>query len=264
MPTLIPPHPDSARADAGPPRPQPAGAGGRVHPVCAVGRAVDLMRALGDQGTPMRLSDLCRRTGMPKSTVHRLLGTLMDTGVVRRVDTLYSLAQSPIEGWPDSGEVRDVRRKFAPYVGDLYFITRQTVGLAILHEGEAVFLERISGKHGVWTSVDETRRIAAHRCAAGRLLMSYGPAAMRFTPGTAVDPGRLHAELARIRRDGFAFNHCDSAPGVCCLAVPMPALPGLPRAALSITGFAVEMDSALALRSLRMVAGTAARDLNVR
>jgi DNA-binding IclR family transcriptional regulator len=222
------------------------------------------MRTLGDQGTPMRLSDLCRRTGMPKSTVHRLLGTLMASGVVRRVDTLYCLAQSPIEGSPDAAEGRDVRRKFAPYVGDLYFITRQTVGLAILQEGDAVFLERISGKHGIWTSVDETRRIAAHRSAAGRLLMSFGPAAMRFPPGTVTEPGRLHAELVRIRREGFALSYSDSSPGVCCLAVPMPALPGLPRAALTITGHAVEMDSALALRSLRLVAGTAARDLNVR
>src|ERR1700754_1303246 len=48
---------------------------------------LELLRVLGRA----RLADLTRESGLPRTTVHRLMGQLADVGAVERIDARYRL-----------------------------------------------------------------------------------------------------------------------------------------------------------------------------
>jgi IclR family acetate operon transcriptional repressor len=80
--------------------------------------------------------------------------------------------------------------------------------------------------------INEGDRMQLHASAAGRVLMAYGPDALRekilggdwlerFTPRTIVDPEKIKAELYLIRERGYAINRGQRKLEVAALAAPI-------------------------------------------
>jgi len=138
-----------------------------------VKKAFALLDALRAAGCAMRLSDLSRRTGLTKSTVHRLLAILLDTGLVMRVGTHY---QATLDGGLSMVQSLGVEKRslaaLAPYLADLHRRTGLTASLAVLHGATAVFPHRVHAHHSPWTTSDDTGANQAQHCAAGRLLLA--------------------------------------------------------------------------------------------
>ena len=65
----------------------------------------------------------------------------------------------------------------------------------------------------------------------------------RRAPRTIIAPGLLHAELARIRERGVAYEREESGVGVTCVAAPVLDADGRALAALSITGWVNRFDA---------------------
>ena len=62
--------------------------GGRVQ---SIEKAVRILELLAEAGEPMPLREIARRTGLPKSTLHGIISTLRETGLVEQsaVDGCY-------------------------------------------------------------------------------------------------------------------------------------------------------------------------------
>ncbi|MEU1161337.1 uracil phosphoribosyltransferase [Streptomyces sp. NPDC005921] len=56
----------------------------RQLPKSVLARGALLLRACGDAGTALSLAELAQRSGLPKPTVHRLVGELVRLGLVER------------------------------------------------------------------------------------------------------------------------------------------------------------------------------------
>ena len=54
-------------------------AGGRVQ---SIEKAVKILEILAETGAPMPLREIARRTNLPKSTLHGIISTLRQTGLV--------------------------------------------------------------------------------------------------------------------------------------------------------------------------------------
>jgi DNA-binding IclR family transcriptional regulator len=225
----------------------------------SIGKALMVFAALREGGTPMRLTELSVRTGIAKSTTHRMLCALTSAGLVVRVGSHYQPAPT---AWPKSGAHRDVLRQVAPFLGDLLVRTGMTASLAVLDGAELEFVHRVYGHRHVWGPADDTGRMPAHLCAAGRLLLAYDETAARnlirladLGPSEAAELG---GDLMRIRQRGFAeLTGTDDAIG---LAVPL-RLPRPPVVALVVEGAGGPADRARALLWLRRVADAATREV---
>jgi DNA-binding IclR family transcriptional regulator len=200
-------------------------------PAAAIDKAMTLFDALRSANTAMRLSDLSRRTGLPKSTTHRMLSALMTSGLVVRFGVGYAAAD---RSTTTVDMPRNLLRRLSPYVGDLFMRTRLTSGLAVLDGADVVFAHRVHSHHDMWLPSDDSGRARAHRTAAGRLLLSRD---LRAACDAATEWGiaaeeaaDLCRDLLRIRERGFAVAERD---GVICLAV---ALPTASAVALTVRG----------------------------
>jgi IclR family transcriptional regulator, acetate operon repressor len=228
-------------------------------PTSTTVRAIALHAVMMTAGTVMGLSDISRRAGIPKSTTHRLLGSLQAAGLVSRLGKGYRAVEQ--FGGPPRVVVRhrDLLHGLAPFVADLAMNLGVTAELAVLDGVEVVSAHRVHG-HGVpWTAHDETDRVPANRTAAGRVLLARDPRS--FCDAAAIwkmpseEAAALSRDLAEIRRRGYAVT---TEHGLTNLAVPLPLKAGQPLVALGARGHTARMSSARALHTMRGVVSSAA------
>jgi len=147
---------------------------------------------------------------------------------------------------------RGLREVAAPFLTDLFEATRQTVHLAVRDRDEVVYVQKIDGRRGPAMPSRVGGRMPTYCTGVGKALLAFSPpddiAAVlgkdlhRRTARTVVAPGLLVSELARVRAQGVAVEHEESTIGVVCVAAPILAPAGNAVAAVSVTGWASDMD----------------------
>jgi DNA-binding IclR family transcriptional regulator len=231
------------------------------HSSGVIGKAFALLTVLRSTSGTMRLSDLSRKTGLPKSTTHRLLSDLLASDAVIRVGTDYKAARHSDNDL--AGSYRTLQRKLAPYLGDVLIRTGLTASLAVLDETEVVHLQTVHGHDDTWGAIDDSGRGCAYTTAAGRVLMAFDRAATRRVVATSrLNPGdaaNLHRDLVRIRRDRFAMMRTDQ--GTTCIAVPLLGALGHPRVALTVKGRSERIRPERVVYWLHRVADEATREI---
>jgi len=113
----------------------------------AVDKALTLLKSLAEQDSEIGVSELARRTGLTKSTAFRLLGILQRNDIVERVGSDYRLGTQLFDiGTRVYGPTSVLlRERLLPYLTDLYELTHETVHLAVLHDAEILYVNKIQG-----------------------------------------------------------------------------------------------------------------------
>ncbi|MER5181237.1 IclR family transcriptional regulator [Streptomyces sp. NPDC002896] len=238
----------------------------------AVDKALTLLTSMAEYDDGIGVSELARRTQLTKSTAFRLLGILQRNDVVERVGSNYRLAPRLFDiGTRVYGPTTlVVRERLLPYLADLYELTHETVHLAVLHDTEIVYVNKIQGHRPTHTPSRIGARMPASCTGVGKALLAFDhDAAERaiaqgltaHTDHTITDPELLRAELARVRRDGIAYDREEAVHGLACVAVPVMGAAGRPVAALSVAGAAHRFEVHRLAPALRRVAYEASRAL---
>src|SRR2546423_1575518 len=194
------------------------------HLLSSVRAAARLLCTFTATDRELGVSELSRRLGLGKSTVHRLLTTLA--------------AEHLIEFNPRSGRYRlgikvyelgtvvsshfELHEAVATYIDELRARTGETVQVGILDGAEVVYIERRESIRTLRHMVDLGHRNLAHCTACGKVLLAaLGPAELdrrlgdgplpARTPSSITDPARLRTELAAVRARGYAENIGESA-----------------------------------------------------
>ena len=145
-------------------------------------------------------------------------------------------------------------------------MTHETVHLATLHGVEVVYLAKLYGHRRVPSPSRVGGRVPAHCTAIGKALAAHDPAAFdalatapltALTANSVVDSDRLTLQLMNVRRDGFAVESEEAAPGLACIAVPVFGVGGRPVAGLSVSGPVGSFDLQQHSPALRQVAHSA-------
>lgn len=210
-------------------------------------RGSALLHAFGAGEDEVPLATLAARTGLPKPTVHRLLGQLADLGLVERGDcggyrlglTLFELGQRV--------PYRRLREQALPYLEEMYEATHENVHLAVVEGTDSLFLDKLTGHRSMRIPTQPGARLPAYCTATGKALLAYGPerglgavldqGLRRRTPRTIVLPRLLQEDLVRTRARGYAVNWEEAEVGVSAIAAPVFGPSGAhPVAAISVTG----------------------------
>lgn len=198
-------------------------------------------------GRTLTLSEVARRSGLPTSTVQRLLADWVEWGgLARDEDGRYSVGMKLWRiGLREPG-TEHLRRIARPYLADLLEATHEHVHLAVPDGRGALYLERLTGRDAVELRSDVGSRVPLHATAVGQVLLAYGPEALlddllqhglpRYQRNTITDPGDLRARIREIRARRMAWSVEELTAGTFSVAAPVRDGRGRVNAAVSVIG----------------------------
>ena len=213
----------------------------------AVDRAAAILVAVLSSPEPATFADLVRSTGLPKSTISRLLSSLERSGLVQRTPdgavqpgsriTDYALSVRPED---------DLVRIAQPYLDHLGLETGETINLAVSVGGEVRQIAQVDSRYllGAVNWLDQP--VPLHCSALGRVLLAFGvpmPSGRlkAFTDRTITSRRALATELEQVRVTGVSVVDSELEPGLVAIAAPVVTSDGSAIAAVSVSGPAVRL-----------------------
>jgi IclR family acetate operon transcriptional repressor len=234
-------------------------------PLSSVTNALRVLKSFSSTEREWGVSDLARHLQLGKSTVHRLLSTMVDERVLEQhpLTGRYRLGLAVIELAGAVPQQLELHEALLSPMSDLRARSGETVQAAVLDGRNVVYIERLDSPHTLRMFLDVGRRNFAHCTATGKVLLAAlnerdldrvlkGWVLPTLTPHTITDQRRLRAALKRIRDDGYAENRSESEVGVVSIAAPVQGAAGKVVAALSLAGPAERIE----LRRLDLVHAT--------
>ncbi|MER7396884.1 IclR family transcriptional regulator [Streptomyces sp. NPDC000151] len=216
-----------------------------THPPSLLEKAALVLGAFQGATPRLTLTDVVRRCGLPRSSVHRILDQLVQLGWLERDGRDYRLGMRMLELGATAAHHNRLRRAALPHLHALHERTGHVVHLAVLDGPEVVYLERLGG--GADASVPSRigGRQPAYCTATGKAVLAFSDEALvaevlraGLRPRTAYTltrPRPFRAELARVRERGVAFDREEGFRGVSCVAAPLRGA-GRAIAAVSVCG----------------------------
>jgi len=221
-----------------------AGAGGAADGVQSLERAFVLLELMADAGGEVALSQLAADSGLPLSTIHRLVRTLVARGYVRQLPSRrYALGPRLIHLGESSS--RTLGTWATPHLSRLVDAIGETANLAMLDGDRVVYAAQVPSRHSMRMFTEVGRRVHLHCTGVGKALLAQLPAETarslidgagmpRRTARTVTDAGVLVAQLPGIAAQGYALDDGEQEIGVRCVAVPV--LGGPSSTAISVSG----------------------------
>lgn len=224
------------------------GAGADPSGLRTLDRAFDLLEVICQSNGALSLTELSRRCGLPKSTVHRLLGALIARRLVSH-DThdqhyapgikLFELSQQALQ------KLR-LRDQALPELRQLCAHTRETVHLAILDDGDVIYIDKEETPQTIRMFSAIGKRGPAHCTGVGKVLLAAlseedledvvrRKGLSRFTENTITDAEELRRQLHNVRRVGYAIDDREHEPDIRCVACPIFDHTGTAIASISLT-----------------------------
>jgi IclR family transcriptional regulator, acetate operon repressor len=210
-------------------------------------RALALLSSFEDGRIELGVTEMAASLRVHKSTASRLATALERAGFLTRHGRRYRLGAEVIRLGTLALQSFDLVEAMRPAMEKLSQHTGETVNLAVPDGAEVLNVAEVPSTYilsssGGWIG----RRTKAHAVANGKVLLAYGALAMprvldRYTDHTIRNAGALAAELAAVRRDGYATAVGELEDGLAAVAAPVFDPAGTCVAALSISGPAFRM-----------------------
>lgn len=211
-----------------------------------LGKALAILDAFTADDRELGFAELQRRTKLPKSTCHRVLSELVNSGLLTRRGSRYRLSTRLFAlGMRVSTELSLIEVS-TPFLEDLYERTHETVHLGVREGIDVVYIAKIGGHRQAAAPSRIGGRMPLHCTALGKALLANESSEFRasiieaglprFSPRTITNGRVLATQLEAIAENGVAFEYEESAVGIACVAAPITDADGSVVAAVSITG----------------------------
>lgn len=209
--------------------------------VQSLDRALSLLDLVSFSDHELSLGEISARSGLAKSTAHRLLRTLELRGFVARN--------------PANGSYRPGLKNFRGFQGgplvhralaDLAERSGETANLGALAGAMVLYVDRADSPQALRWQLGVGERVPAHCSGLGKAILAHlGTEALerllppRLEPqtrNTITDRRTLLEHLSEVRRRGYALDDEEFMEGVRCVAMPIIGPGGDAVAAVSISG----------------------------
>ena len=220
--------------------------------VQSVERIFQLIESLAAHPAGAGLPRLAQDTGLAKSTVHRLLASLVSLGDAAQDENgRYRLTLKMFElssGIVNSMDIMDVAKvhleRLAQRTGEaVHLVIRDGQDIVYIYKTESGPM-RMSSRVGL--------RSPLYCTGVGKAILATLPAdevaqiwqhttPQKLTAHTIVEYDALQAQLTEVRTNGYAIDDEENELGVRCVAVAIPGVGGRADSAFSISGLAPYM-----------------------
>lgn len=215
-------------------------------PKSVLERVFALLGCFTGKQPELTLAQLASRTGIPKSTVHRLTSAMVEQRLLRRTGTGFALGIRLFELGELVGERRAVLDASLPVLSELFEQTHETIHLGVLEGDEVLYFAKIIGYRAFPLPTRAGMRWPVHACALGKVLLAFDSRdhiqsvlnsdLKALTPYSVTDPARLSAQLTRARQEGVAYESEEAVLGNACVAAPVFNFTAHPVASVSVAG----------------------------
>ena len=221
----------------------------------SIGRALEVLDCF-DGKAPLALKEIGISTGLPESTLFRVLLTLEKHGYLKQaVDGTYQLAPKLRFGWLIE-QANTLRDRVRPELERLTRRFNETASMAYLYDDRIHVLDSIETFHEIRISNRIGRVLPPHCSAMGKAITAFQDRALaeqivevyglsRRTEFTITDRARLFDEFAQIRSTGVACDRQESILGGVCYSSALRPAEGPVVAAISLSTPVVRMTPAL-------------------
>lgn len=213
----------------------------------SVEKAMRLLEILSRADDAMRLRDIAAESGMTRSNTLKLLQTLRELGYVQNAadGRRHKLTLKLFEVGARKVSKDSLVRAAHPVLQNLSEIVSENIMLSVREGLSSVVVDRIESRSFVRTFAYLGARAPLHVVSGGKTLLAWASDNLidsaclqldKFTDQTITNPDKLHAELAKVRAQGYATavrEVNDAARGI---SVPVRSYLGEVVAALSISG----------------------------
>jgi IclR family transcriptional regulator, acetate operon repressor len=243
--------------------------------VQAIDRAVAIMSVFSRARPVAGVSEIAELTSLSRSTVHRILVSLANHGLVTQLPRSTDYCLGPrLLGLAETARARlSLELLATPAMTALRDYTGETVALHVLDATPArrtlAQVESVHALRRTYTDIGSPH--PPHQGAPGKVLLAFAAESVQeqVLAGdlrsaitlAKLDPAALRAELETIRTAGYALSLEERVPGVVGLAVPVRDHTGTVAAALSVSAPALRAGTA-ELESLAPRAIQAADELS--
>lgn len=178
-------------------------------------RVTSVVDAYDTSHERLSLEELSLRTGIPRSTTHRILVEMVELDWLIRTGRQYRLGPRALGTIGPDATYAHARMAAADIIHELYLRTGMVVHLGVLQGGHEYFLDKIGGSFARVLRSRVGMRFPAHRGAGGRSALALlEPEEVDPLVGKNLTPtgdvqglNALHAELGRIRTThGIAYE----------------------------------------------------------
>jgi IclR family transcriptional regulator, KDG regulon repressor len=226
-------------------------------PATAVERALNILEAAAHRRDGLTNSEISRKLGIPKSSASYILRTLEHRGYLRREAETgrYRLGLKILSLGGDAQANLDIAGVALPFMRALVEKIHLTVHLAVLDQGEAVYIEKVEAPGFFRVNTWVGRRMFLHSTSVGKCLLAWLPkhevealvkqqGLKKRTPKTISTMTRLLTDLERIKTEGYALDDEENSLGARCLGAPIFDVTGNVVAALGASGTLSQVEDA--------------------
>jgi DNA-binding IclR family transcriptional regulator len=214
--------------------------------VQSVDRAVTILELLALHGAA-GITQLARELGVHKSTASRLVSALERRRLVEQVEERgrYRLGVGVLKLAGATNARLDLVQEARPVVRRLASETGETVNLAVLSGGAALYVDQVSGGSSLSSYNWVGQHIPLHATSNGKVLVSELPPGeldlllgelVQYTPATVTDRAVLDVQLAEVRERGWGLAVDELDVGLTAVAAPVRDAHGDVVASVSVSG----------------------------
>lgn len=201
--------------------------------VQSAARAVGILIEVAKSDNGLTTKEISERVGIGRQATYHLLHTLVGAGMLTRADRSRYVLGLRV-GTLAEGFARQLApsEHLAPIVRELAQRSGETSYASGWWADEITILAVSRGSNPVHAAeASQGHAGDAHARASGKALLAFAAPDVRrryldshpirqVTPKTKTDRAEIEAELDTIREQGFAEDHEEFAPGLCCIAMP--------------------------------------------
>lgn len=217
-----------------------------AHFVQSVERAFLVLRSFTAERPELTLTEVAEASGLDRAGARRLLLTLVDLGYLSHDGRQYALTSQVLELGYAYLSGRTLPQIAEPHLRRLTGELKEMTSVAVLDGDDIRYVAQVRSPKLLSVSIPVGSRFPAHATSMGKVLLADVPperlearlSAMSLqpvTPQTVTTREGLHAELARVRRQGYVITDGELEGGLRGVAAPIRGREGRVVAAVNVS-----------------------------
>jgi DNA-binding IclR family transcriptional regulator len=217
--------------------------------VQSVDRTLTILEVLSDCNDGLGITEISSLVNLHKSTVHRLLSTLIYKGYVVQDEesSKYKITFKLFELGSKKVHKLDLLEISRPYTKMLMESVNEVVHLIIREETDIVYIDKVEANNTISMASRIGKRNPMYCTATGKAILAYLPEEeirevwnkskiVKLTKKTNTDFILFKKELQEVKKNGYAIDDEENEIGVKCVGAPIFDMNGDVVAAISVTG----------------------------
>ncbi len=192
-------------------------------------RGLQVLKEILFSDKPITAVTLCQRLNIDKSTMSRLVTSLMNEGFIKYLGDSKEIIKADILDIMTSKATQEVLiEKTQDLLEDLFNLTNESSSLAVIDNSSLLYLNQVDNSTRVIKMRNTIGTFAPLHCTAlGKILLAYSNADIKelefeeYTANTLRKPRYLQKELQSIKQKGYAIENEEYEYGLSSVGVPI-------------------------------------------